>query len=77
MDSFDVTFHKYADDTQLYTARNTLTVSGLDRLAKGTAALLVWFCSKPPTTQPGQVGCRFRGNKSETEEVESTNIRGP
>ena len=30
IDSFDVAFHKYADDAQLYAALNTLSVSGRD-----------------------------------------------
>ena len=66
IDSFDVIYDKYADNTQLYTSLNPLTVSSLDRLTKCTAALQVWFSSKRPTTQPRQVRCRFLWNKSET-----------
>ena len=41
IDSFDITYRKYMDNTQLYMALSTLSVSGLDHLAKCTDALQV------------------------------------
>ena len=43
IDSFEVGYHSYADDTQLYAALRSTTASNFDRLSNCTAALQHWF----------------------------------
>ena len=61
IDSFDVTYHRYADDMQLYIALNKLSVSGLDHLAKCTDALQVWFWSNNLQLNPDKLNAAFFG----------------
>ena len=45
IDSFEVGYHSYADDTQLYAALRSTPASNFDTLSNCTAALQHWFWS--------------------------------
>ena len=62
-DSFEVGYHSYADDAQLYAALRSTPASNFDRLSNCTAALQHWFWRNDLLLNPDKSEAAFFGTK--------------
>ena len=63
IDSFEVGYHSYANDTQLYAALRSTPASNFDRLSNCSPALQHWFWSNDLLLNPDRSEAEFFGTK--------------
>ena len=62
-------YHKYADDTQLYTSLTVPAGSNLDRLARCTSELQHWYWTNGLLLNPAKSEVAFFGTKQRLQRV--------
>jgi hypothetical protein len=70
INSFDVNYHQYADDTQLYTKLSTTPSTGLNKLQQCVSSLQHWFWSNGLLLNPDKSSIAFFGTRARLQQAD-------
>jgi len=70
--SFGISYHQFADDTQLYTVINPSSVSDLKRLSDCAEAVTTWHLSNGLLLNPSKTEALITGARSQVAKISNT-----